>query len=78
MTTPNRRNNHGFGLPIFFALVALALLASLGRADESTPPPLAIGAAAPDFCLPGIDGQTHCLAEYASSKVLASAEDLKA
>ena len=24
----------------------------------------------PDFCLPGIDGQTHCLKEYASSKVL--------
>ena len=70
MTTPYRRNKHCFHLPIFFGLLALALFASFGQADESTPLPLAIGAAAPDFCLPGIDGQTHCLAEYASSKVL--------
>lgn len=28
MTTLYRSNNHGFGLPIFFALVALALLAA--------------------------------------------------
>ncbi len=39
-------------------------------ADEGGPPTLAIGASAPDFCLPGIDGQTHCLKEYAASKVL--------
>ena len=37
---------------------------------KAVPPTLAIGSAAPDFCLPGIDGQTHCLKEYASSKVL--------
>lgn len=29
-----------------------------------------IGAPAPDFCLPGIDDQTHCLKDYAGSKVL--------
>jgi len=29
-----------------------------------------VGAAAPDFCLPGIDGQNHCLKDYAASKVL--------
>jgi peroxiredoxin len=39
-------------------------------ADEGGPPTLAIGASAPDFCLPGIDGQTHCLKEYAASKIL--------
>ena len=33
--------------------------------------PLAIGSAAPDFSLPGIDGKTHSLAEYAASPVLA-------
>jgi thiol-disulfide isomerase/thioredoxin len=33
-------------------------------------PTLAIGSPAPDFCLPGVDGQTHCLKEYAASKVL--------
>jgi len=61
---------HSLGLPLIFGLLALALFSPFGRADESAPSPLAIGAAAPDFCLPGIDGQTHCLAEYASSKVL--------
>lgn len=39
-------------------------------ADEGGPPILPIGASAPDFCLPGIDGQTHCLKDYASSKIL--------
>jgi thiol-disulfide isomerase/thioredoxin len=33
--------------------------------------PLAIGSAAPDFALPGADGKTHTLAEYAASPVLA-------
>ncbi len=51
-----------------------ALLASLAlpaRADEQHgPAPLAIGSPAPDFCLPGIDGKTHCLSEYASAPVL--------
>src|SRR5271157_1246822 len=70
MTTPCRRNTHCYLLPVFFGLLVLVLLSGFGRAGESGPSPLAIGAAAPDFCLPGIDGQTHCLAEYASSKVL--------
>jgi len=39
------------------------------RADDAVPI-LPIGSAAPDFCLPGVDGQTHCLKEYASAKVL--------
>jgi peroxiredoxin len=34
-------------------------------------PVLPIGSRAPDFSLPGIDGKTHTLSEYASSKVLA-------
>jgi thiol-disulfide isomerase/thioredoxin len=33
-------------------------------------PTLAIGSAAPDFCLPGVDAKTHCLRDYAASKVL--------
>ncbi len=53
----------------FLAVVFLA--AAAPRADETGPPPLALGSAAPDFCLPGIDGQTHCLKDYASAKVLA-------
>jgi peroxiredoxin len=38
--------------------------------DEAGPPTLVIGSAAPDFCLQGIDGQNHCLKDYAASKVL--------
>ena len=32
--------------------------------------PLAIGAATPDFNLPGVDGKQHALADYANAKVL--------
>ena len=39
-------------------------------ADDNEHPVLAIGASAPDFCLPGVDGQNHCLKDYAASKVL--------
>jgi peroxiredoxin len=34
-------------------------------------PILAIGAPAPDFSLPGVDGKVHKLAEYAGAKILA-------
>jgi thiol-disulfide isomerase/thioredoxin len=34
-------------------------------------PVLPIGAPAPDFTLPGVDGKTHTLSEYAGSKILA-------
>ena len=52
---------------VLFALVTLP-----GWSDESdqTRPTLAIGAAAPDFCLPGVDGGTHCLKDYTAAKVL--------
>ena len=49
--------------------VVLALTLAACRGSE--PPHLAIGAAAPDFSLPGIDGKSHALAEYADSRVLA-------
>jgi thiol-disulfide isomerase/thioredoxin len=34
-------------------------------------PSLAIGAPAPNFSLPGVDGKTHALSEYAGDKILA-------
>jgi len=52
---------------IFFAII---LFSRPAFCDEGGPPTLAIGSTAPDFCLPGIDGQTHCLKEYAAAKVL--------
>src|SRR5271169_6746865 len=52
-------------------LFAFLALSATGRAEEhGGPPSLKIGAVAPDFCLPGIDGQTHCLKDYASSRIL--------
>lgn len=51
-------------------VIALLLFAPFAVCDEGGPPTLAIGSSAPDFCLPGIDGHTHCLKDYASSKVL--------
>jgi peroxiredoxin len=45
------------------------LLGGCAAAQEH-PATLAIGSAAPDFNLPGIDGKNHRLADYASAKVL--------
>jgi len=41
------------------------------QADQQEHPTLKIGMTAPDFSLPGIDGKTHSLKEYASAPVLA-------
>ena len=57
---------------------ALAFLAcSGGRAQDDVPhtgsdvpPILKVGSQAPDFSLPGVDGKTHSLKDYAASKVL--------
>ncbi|PYV16450.1 MAG: redoxin, partial [Acidobacteria bacterium] len=56
---------------VVLLLAALALLPSALGSDEGGPPALALGSSAPDFCLPGTDGKTHCLKDYASAKVLA-------
>jgi len=50
-------------------LVAFSVALAACRADPR--PALAIGVNAPDFALPGVDGQTHRLGDYASSAVLA-------
>jgi thiol-disulfide isomerase/thioredoxin len=54
---------------LFLAIAAAA--PRLFAEDDSAHPTLAIGSAAPDFSLPGIDGRTHTLAEYKDAKVLA-------
>jgi thiol-disulfide isomerase/thioredoxin len=41
--------------------------------EQREHPTLKIGAPAPDFALPGIDGRTHRLADYADSPILAIA-----
>lgn len=58
---------------LLFALLLIGQTSSwiIANAEEAPAHPiLAIGSPAPDFCLPGIDGQTHCLKEYASAKIL--------
>jgi thiol-disulfide isomerase/thioredoxin len=53
---------------LFLLLGPRMCIPALAGSNEH--PTLALGSAAPDFCLPGVDGQTHCLKEYAVSKVL--------
>src|ERR1700749_636257 len=49
----------------------VVLFLSLGVASaEEVHPILALGSPAPDFSLPGVDGQVHKLSDYASSPIL--------
>jgi peroxiredoxin len=48
----------------------LTLISSSALRPAESHVTLAIGAKAPDFCLPGIDDKTHCLKDYDSSRVL--------
>ena len=47
----------------------LLSLATVSSADYQ-PTTLALGARAPEFRLPGVDGKDHALADYGSAKVL--------
>ncbi len=49
----------------------LGLIAAVFLLADEPHPTLKIGSAAPDFALPGIDGKTHHLRDYAAAKVLA-------
>jgi peroxiredoxin len=49
----------------------LLLVLSLGARAETTHPILPIGAQAPDFALPGVDGKIHKLSDYSQSPILA-------
>jgi peroxiredoxin len=51
-------------------VMILLCWSSLGRAAPTDPATLEIGAAAPDFELPGVDGKTYRLADFADAKVL--------
>src|SRR5216110_1457270 len=48
--------------------VAVVLLASFAQA--ANPPMLKIGAKAPDFNLPGVDGKSYSLKDFADAKIL--------
>ena len=46
------------------------LLLTFSVSAQNAHPILALGSPAPDFSLPGVDGQTHHLADYAASPIL--------
>jgi peroxiredoxin len=51
--------------------LVVVLLMTLGVASaQQVHPILALGSTAPDFALPGVDGHTHKLSDYASSPIL--------
>jgi peroxiredoxin len=50
-------------------LIFSLLLASVAAA-QTNHPILELGSSAPDFSLPGVDGKTHSLAEYAGNPIL--------
>jgi peroxiredoxin len=52
------------------ALVVLTLIMRPPAAVSAEDKPLAIGASAPDFQLPGVDGKTYSLKDFAASKIL--------
>jgi thiol-disulfide isomerase/thioredoxin len=51
--------------------LTLGLLLAVSLVADEPHPTLALGSAAPDFALQGIDGKMHRLKDYAASKVLA-------
>ena len=53
---------------VLLAIFCFAIAPMLGA--QTAHPILPIGAQAPNFELPGVDGKTHKLADYASSPVL--------
>ncbi|MBX9580723.1 MAG: redoxin domain-containing protein [Gemmataceae bacterium] len=57
-------------VPFLLALVTFALPAGPASAEPPGFKQLAIGDPAPDFSLPGVDGKTHALKDFADAKVL--------
>ena len=56
--------------PLLGAVLSSALAAPPAAAEGPAAPTLAIGAKAPDFDLPGVDGRRYTLASFAGAKVL--------
>jgi peroxiredoxin len=53
------------------SLLTLVVAVSVAACGTTGPPRLALGSSAPDFSLPGVDGKSHSLGDYADSRLLA-------
>jgi peroxiredoxin len=72
---PGRLRSHFWLSMIALGLAFLSCPTGRGQDDvahtgSDVPPILKIGSHAPDFNLPGVDGKSHRLKDYASSKIL--------
>ncbi len=59
-----------FAIVLTAGPIVLSLLGAPREGLAADPKPMAIGSPAPDFRLPGTDGKTYTLADFAGSKVL--------
>jgi len=70
----SRRKEHSLirrsSLGPAWAVLTLMFAASVAQGDDGLTKTLPIGAAAPDFTLPGIDGRNHSLQDYADARFL--------
>jgi thiol-disulfide isomerase/thioredoxin len=62
----SKRSSLGLALALF----ALLLAVNSARGDNGLTKTLPIGSDAPDFTLPGIDGRSHSLQDYANARIL--------
>src|SRR6266700_868108 len=60
-----------FAKPAMVALVAGLCAPALIGAESQAVPTLELGASAPDFKLPGVDGRKHALKDFRKSPILA-------
>jgi len=58
------------GLGLGIAVMTLMFAVSVAVGDDGLTKTLPIGASAPDFTLPGIDGRNHSLQDYADARIL--------
>src|SRR5215510_13491055 len=70
ISAPNKRGGIMILRVIFALVLALSFTAAVGAIDEPEVATLKIGAKAPNFDLPGVDGKNWKLSDFDQSKTL--------